>query len=65
MSIIVPVSKKTGVPLTVYVCLFPADTEGSFVVERVADMARAAVTHLTSVANQDQGIHTSFQHNVS
>lgn len=30
-----------------------ADTEGSFIIERVAEMAEAAVRHISSVADTD------------
>jgi len=34
-----------------YIC---ADTEGSFVVERLADIAEAAVRHVANVADTDE-----------
>jgi hypothetical protein len=33
-----------------YGFLFPLDTEGSFIVERVVDIAKSAVQHLKGVA---------------
>ncbi len=33
-----------------------ADTEGSFIVERVAEMATAVVQHISSIAEKDEDL---------
>ena len=63
LCLIVPFTTCHGDDINVWVCVCdlhsPTDTEGSFVVERVVDMARAAIRHVNNVAgtNPDKGNH--------
>lgn len=41
-------------PERIAACCFVADTEGSFLIERVVDVASAAVRHITSVAQRSR-----------
>ncbi len=51
----VPCQKVSGLfELQHFVFSFPADTEGSFIVERVVDMATAAARHLSRVADSSE-----------
>lgn len=42
-----------SLPLSLSLSIFCVDTEGSFIIERVAEIAKAAVQHLTNTEDTD------------